>query len=299
VRVGVLILPAAPWRESARWWRMADELGFAHAWVHDHLAWRDLPNGTWFAAVPTLAAAAGVTSKVLLGTLVCTPNYRHPVTLAKEAIALDDLSNGRMVLGLGAGGDGFDAQVLGQPRQDRTSRVSRFAEFTDLIDRLLQQEITDFDGAYYQARQARMVPGCRQRPRMPLAVAAPSSRSMQVAARFADIWVTNGVTPEPGRRAAVVDVSIVRAQVEQFREACLAAGRGPEEPARLVYHANRDRSALASVAEFSDLAGAYAEVGVSDLVVPFPRTEPPHMAGLAVLERVASDVLPDLQGLRQ
>lgn len=295
MRVGVLILPAAPWREAAGWWRMVDELGFAHAWVHDHLAWRDLLDRTWFAAVPTLAAAAAVTSRVRLGMLVCTPNFRHPVPLVKEVVALDDLSGGRVTLGLGAGVDGPDARALGDPPVDRATRVTRFAEFTELADLLLRQEVTDFDGAHYRARQARMTPGCRQRPRVPLAIAAPSPRTMRVAARYADVWVTNGVTPAPGLRAAVVDVSTVRAQAQRFTDACLAAGRDPGEPARLVYHGDRRRSALACVSRFADLAGRYSEAGMTDLVVPFPRTEPPHVADMAVLERIAADVLPDLQ----
>lgn len=295
MRVGVLILPAQSWRDSAHWWRMADEMGFDHGWVHDHLAWRDLLDRTWYAALPTLAAAAGVTRRMRLGTLVCTPNYRHPVLLAKEAVALDDLSAGRMVLGLGAGVDGPDARVLGIEVPAPAVRVARFAEFTELTDRLLRQDVTDFEGRFYQAVQARMIPGCRQRPRLPLAIAASAPRTMRIAARHADIWVTNGVSPSPGLRAAIVDRTVLRDQLARFEEACAAVGRDPASPARMVYHGNRSRSALSSVGEFEELAGTYAQLGVTDLVVPFPRTEPPHVADLDVLERVASDVLPALQ----
>jgi alkanesulfonate monooxygenase SsuD/methylene tetrahydromethanopterin reductase-like flavin-dependent oxidoreductase (luciferase family) len=295
VRVGLLILPAQRWRETARLWRTAEDLGFHHAWVHDHITWRDLAGRPWFAAVPTLAAAAAVTSRIRLGTLVCTPNYRHPVPLAQEAVALDDISGGRLVLGLGAGVDGPDSRVLGRPQPGRDTRVARFAEFTALTDRLLRQDVTDFDGEHYRADRAWMTPGSTQRPRVPLAVAAPSARTMRVAARHADTWITNGRTPEPGLRAAVVDVKTVREQSERFTDACLAEGRDPAEPARLVFHADRTRSALASADEFAELAVAYAEAGLSDLVVPYPRTEPPHVADPAVLERIAADVLPALQ----
>jgi alkanesulfonate monooxygenase SsuD/methylene tetrahydromethanopterin reductase-like flavin-dependent oxidoreductase (luciferase family) len=298
MRVGVLILPAEPWRTAVRWWRMADELGFAHAWVHDHLSWRDLADRPWFAAMPTLAAAAAVTSRLRLGTLVCTPNYRHPVTLAKEAVALDDLSDGRITLGLGAGVNGADAEVLGAPPVGLAERVSRFAEFTELTDSLLRNDVTDFTGAHYRARQARTTPGCRQRPRLPLAVAASGPRTMRIAARWADVWVTNGVS-RPGARAGVIDAATVRRQVEQFAQACAAVGRDPAEVQRLAYHGDRTRSALSSVAEFADLAGQYAAAGMTDLVVPFPRREPPHVADPAVLERIATDVLPELQGSQE
>lgn len=295
MRVGLLILPAQPWRETAQAWRRAEELGFDHAWVHDHLSWRDLAGTPWFAAVPTLTAAAAVTSTIRLGTLVCTPNYRHPVPLAQEAIALDDISGGRFVLGLGAGVDGPDSRVLGAPQPDARTRVARFAEFTALTDRLLRQDVTDFAGEHYRAERAWMVPGCTQRPRLPLAIAAPSPRTMRVAARHADTWITNGTTPAPGLRAAVADVVAVREQSKRFTDACLAEGRDPAEPGRLVFHANRDSFALSSAARFADLAAAYAEVGVTDLVVPYPRARPPHVADRAVLDRIAADVLPELQ----
>ncbi|MGA4844130.1 LLM class flavin-dependent oxidoreductase [Streptomyces sp. G45] len=295
MRVGVLILPAQSWSESAAHWRAVDAMGFDHAWTHDHIGWRDLLDQTWYAALPTLTAAAAVTSRVRLGTLVCTPNYRHPVTLAKEAVALDDISEGRMILGIGAGVDGPDARVLGEPPLDARTRTARFAEFTELTDRLLRQDVTDFTGRHYRAEAARMIPGCRQRPRLPLAVAATGPRVMRTAARHADIWITNGTSPKPGLRAAVVDTAIVREQLERFDEACAREGRDPAEVDRLVYHGDRTHSALTSADAFAELAGRYAELGVTDLVVPFPRTAPPHQADPAVLERIATDVLPALR----
>jgi len=106
VRFGVIILPDQRWREAARRWRRAEELGFDHAWTYDHLGWRSLVDGPWFDAVPTLTAAATVTSRIRLGTLVASPNFRHPVSFARQLTALDDISDGRVVLDLGAGAVG-------------------------------------------------------------------------------------------------------------------------------------------------------------------------------------------------
>ncbi len=83
VRVGVLILPEHHWSDAAEKWSRAEALGFDHAWTYDHIAWGDLRDSTWFAAVPTLAAAATVTSRIRLGTLVASPNFRHPVPFAR------------------------------------------------------------------------------------------------------------------------------------------------------------------------------------------------------------------------
>ncbi len=91
MRFGVVILPDRRWTEVVRLWRHVEELGFDHACSYDHLSWRSLRDEAWFGAVPTLAAAALATSRVRLGTLVASPNFRHPVPFAKELVTLDRL----------------------------------------------------------------------------------------------------------------------------------------------------------------------------------------------------------------
>ena len=90
-------------------WQRAEALGAHTAWTYDHLTWQELRDGPWLAALPLLAAVATSTETMRLGTLVTSPNFRHPVTLAKEAMTLDRLSEGRLTLGIGAGGRGWDA----------------------------------------------------------------------------------------------------------------------------------------------------------------------------------------------
>src|SRR5580698_5720835 len=114
MRVGLVILPSDRWAEARRQWEWADAVGFSTAWTYDHIRWGGMPDGPWHAAVPVLAAAATATQRIRLGTLVATPNFRHPVALARDALALDDLSEGRLDLGLGPGSLGFDASALGQ-----------------------------------------------------------------------------------------------------------------------------------------------------------------------------------------
>jgi alkanesulfonate monooxygenase SsuD/methylene tetrahydromethanopterin reductase-like flavin-dependent oxidoreductase (luciferase family) len=178
VRFGILILPEDRWSIARERWIAAEQLGFDHAWTYDHLTWRSLRDGPWFAAVPTLAAAAGVTEHIRLGTLVASPNFRHPVPFAKELMSLDDVSNGRIILGIGAGGEGWDATALGQSVWTRAERTERFEEFIRLLDQLLVQRETSYKGRFYSAVEARAIPGCIQRPRLPFAVAASGPRSM-------------------------------------------------------------------------------------------------------------------------
>jgi len=106
VRHGIVILPQQPWAEAKHQWIRAEELGFDHAWTYDHLSWKSLADETWHATVPTLTAAASVTSRIGLGTFVASPNFRHPVAFAKELATLDDVSSGRFLLSVGSVGSG-------------------------------------------------------------------------------------------------------------------------------------------------------------------------------------------------
>src|SRR5258708_36228210 len=134
----MVMLADERWKQGARRWQQAEAYGFNHAWTYDHLGWRSLVDRPWFDAVPTLTAAATVTSRIALGTFVASPNFRHPVSFARQLTALDDISSGRMVLGLGAGsgGSSFDARVLGGPELSPRERPHRFGEFAGLLDLL-------------------------------------------------------------------------------------------------------------------------------------------------------------------
>ena len=169
-------------------WCAAEALGFDHVWTYDHLTWRMLRDGPWFGAIPTLTAAALATSRIRLGTLVASPNFRHPVPFAKELMTLDDIAAGRLTLGIGAGGLGWDATALGQQTWSAHERADRFEEFVTLLDQLLSQPATSHAGRYYSADEARALPGCVQQPRIPFAIAAAGPRGMRLAARFASTW---------------------------------------------------------------------------------------------------------------
>src|SRR6266508_6349715 len=191
MRFGVLILPDAPWRTARQRWQSAERMGFDHAWTYDHLTWRSLQDSPWFAAMPTLVAAAVATTHLRLGTLVASPTFRHPVTFAKELMTLDDISDGRITAGIGAGGDGFDATALRTVAWSRRERAERFEEFVAMLDRLLAEPATSYEGRYYLASEARAIPGCRQLPRLPFAIAATGPRALGVAARYGGTWIAS------------------------------------------------------------------------------------------------------------
>jgi alkanesulfonate monooxygenase SsuD/methylene tetrahydromethanopterin reductase-like flavin-dependent oxidoreductase (luciferase family) len=281
MRVSVVMWPTESWPAAGERWRRAEELGFETAWVYDHVAWRG--TTPWFDAYTTLAAAAAVTSRVRLGTLVTSPNFRHPVPTAHAARTVDDISGGRLTLGIGAGGTArtSDAGILGGPDWSPRERADRFAEWTGLLDRLLRGPETTVEGVHYSAREVVTAPGCVQRPRPPFAIAAAGPRGMRLAARHGALWVTTAA-PEGA-------FDVVRRQSAALDEACAAEGRDPAGLRRLLLTGFTGEPWLESVAAFDDLAGRYAALGVTDVAVHWPRPGTAWAADLGVFEAIARE----------
>ncbi len=290
MRFGIVILPDQRWQQGARRWQQAEAYGFDHAWTYDHLGWRSLVDGPWFDAVPTLTAAATVTSRIALGTLVASPNFRHPVSFARQLTALDDVSGGRMLLGLGAGAGGtsFDAKVLGGPDLSPRDRADRFAEFTELLDILLRHDRVSWAGRYYQAVDARNLPGCVQQPRIPFVVAANGKRSLALAVRLGDGgWVTTGIPSDDLASwwAAVGELG------RRYEDALAEARRGARQPRRYLSLDASGVYALSSADCFADAVGRAGELGFTDVVTHWPRADGPYAGQESVLESVAAEIV--------
>jgi alkanesulfonate monooxygenase SsuD/methylene tetrahydromethanopterin reductase-like flavin-dependent oxidoreductase (luciferase family) len=317
VRIGIVLLPQDRWSVAREKWQRAEAYGFDHAWTYDHLAWRSLADEPWFATVPLLAAAGAVTERIGLGTWVASPNFRHPVPFAKDVMGLDDVTGGRFVLGLGGGGEGVDASVLG-PAPSRGERTRRFAEFVGLLDGLLTHPVTEHAGEFYEAHGARMIPGTVARPRVPFVIAANGPRAMALAARYGQGWATYGPT--------FIDETLAggtRALAQERWWAGLAdLVRGFDDA--LAAHADRaaqtDAGARADLADdappvrrYLSLDGApvysmesadvlvegverAVALGFTDVVVHWPRADGIYAGLESVLEEVASR-LPGLHAL--
>jgi alkanesulfonate monooxygenase SsuD/methylene tetrahydromethanopterin reductase-like flavin-dependent oxidoreductase (luciferase family) len=283
VRVSLVILPEARWAVARQWWRLAEELGFHTAWTYDHLTWRSFQNEEWFGATTTLAAAAGETKRIRIGPLVASPNFRHPVTFAKEVMGLDDLSNGRFTLGLGSGGTGFDAVALGATPWSMGERTRRFHEFTYQLDTLLSHPTAELAGAHYSAVEARNIPGCIQSPRVPFVISAYGAKGMALTANQGQGWVTTGGD------SGLVGVA---EQVRLLDSACNAAGRIPDTLDRhYLTGFSTDEPWLQSIEAFTDLAGRATELGITDVVLHRPRSTEPFLGATSVLEEIAARFL--------
>jgi alkanesulfonate monooxygenase SsuD/methylene tetrahydromethanopterin reductase-like flavin-dependent oxidoreductase (luciferase family) len=295
MRVGVLLLPTDPWAETVERVRRLEALGYDHVWTYDHLSWRRYRDRAWYAAIPWLTGLAGATERVRLGTLVASPNFRHPVTLAKEAMTLDHVSAGRLTLGLGAGGAGFDATVLGGSPLSPGERAGRLEEFVEVLDRLLREPAVSHRGRHYTVDEARMLPGCVQRPRVPLAIAAGGRRTLALAARYADAWITYG-DPEYRDTSPAGAERAVRSQAARLEDECAAIGRDPGELGRVYLIGNTDERPLASVQAFVDFAGRYRALGFTDLVFHHPRPDDPVWTEPEeIVEKIAVDALAGLR----
>lgn len=293
MRLGVVVLPEFPWTEARPIWRDVETMGFAHGWTYDHLSWRDLREGPWFGAVPFLTAAALATDRLRLGPLVSSPNFRHPVALARDVIGLDDISAGRLELGIGAGGQGWDAAVLGQAALSPAERVNRYGEFVEVLDRLLVERALDYRGEFYAAEEARAHPGCRQEPRVPFVLAGSGRRAMEIVARFGQTWVTTGAAGSNVQLGTTEGSTAVAAQVRMLEESCHRLGRDPADLSRMVLLGPVLEQGLGSAQQFADTLGAYEAVGVTDVVVHWPRPSEPYRAERSRFEAAVLPRLPE------
>ncbi len=166
-----------------------EDTEFDTAWIGDTLGdWRQREAPLLDSWV-TLGALASETEDLELGMLVTNLAWRDPVQVARFAMSVDQLSNGRFVLGLGCGQ--VDDQLMeGRAVYDMPNkeRVDRLEEGTQVIDRLLRGDVSDFSGQFTSYENAAMAPGCVQSPRLPLTVAGNGPRITKVAARLADTW---------------------------------------------------------------------------------------------------------------
>ena len=295
LRFQVLILPNAPWAEVMSRFRHVEDLGFDLATTADHFVDWNNPAVPWLEAWTVLAAAARETTRIRLATYVSQIPLRHPAMLARQALTVDHISSGRLEVGLGTGlsiDPAYD--MIGIPNWEPKERVARFAEYVEIVDRLLSNEKSSFEGRYYRVKDAAMNPRPVQRPRPPIVIAALGPVMLRLAARHADNWNTLSFAPSFDRQLAETSERIGR-----IDDACAAIGRDPAslrrsylmfDPAsratggRIAYYESEDL--------FVDMVGRIRELGVSELGLYFPILSAQRPA----FEKIARDVIPRMKG---
>lgn len=234
--------------------------------------------------VPLLSAASTVTSRISLGPLVTSANFRHPLLLAKDLITLDDVSGGRLIIGVGAGGQGFDASVFGDAPWSSAERHERFKEFTSTLDQLLHEPQSTIAGTYYPIVESRQIPGPLQQPRPPLFVSALGAKGISFAARIGDGWISVGGLPGwSGTTEAAV-----REQCVQLDEALAMNGRTSNFE-RIFLDGQNDESPTSSFERFIDWAERYRALGFSELVLHYPVVDSIFDYDQSLFERIATE----------
>ena len=229
-----------------------------------------------------------MTSTIGLGTFVSSPNFRHPVPFAKEVATLDDVAGGRVLLGIGSGGTGFDATVLGQPLLTPGQRHARFAEFVDQLDELLRFESPGSGGItrageWFDAVGARMVGTPAQLPRLPFVIAANGPKGLGVVVRHAAAWVSTGPEGVTGDEWW----SAVAGLVARLDDSAAAAGRDPGSIDRHLSIDSGGLYSLSSVAAFEDTVARATALGFTDVIAHWPRAEGVYAGSEDVLREVA------------
>jgi alkanesulfonate monooxygenase SsuD/methylene tetrahydromethanopterin reductase-like flavin-dependent oxidoreductase (luciferase family) len=212
------------WNAQKEMARLAEDAGFDSLWLPDHMfgVWDGKTVGAW-ECWSMLSAVAAVTERVALGTLVLATSFREPALLAKMADTVDEISGGRLILGLGAGWFEAEYRAFGFPYDHR---ASRFEEAFTIIRTLLREGKIDFDGTYYQARDCELLPRGPRPHGMPFMIGTRGPRMMRLTAQHAEMWnawvVSKSNTPSEALAKLNADLDA----------ACHDVGRDPATLAR-------------------------------------------------------------------
>ena len=260
-------------------WREADATpAFEHAWLFDHFApIKSDVDGPCLEGWTVLTALATQTSRLRLGLMVVGNTYRHPAVLAKTAATVDIVSGGRLDLGLGAGWNEYEHESMGIPLYPPGERIRRFGEACEIIKLLYTQPTTDFDGRYYQLKEARCEPKPLQRPWPPFVLGGGGEKlTLRIVAEHADVWnFAGGPVEEFSRKVGIL------------HEHCAAVGRNPAE----ITLSMQLRLDYADLPEATREIQRFVDAGATHLVLYLP---PPFPAG--IVQRLADEVVAQVHG---
>jgi alkanesulfonate monooxygenase SsuD/methylene tetrahydromethanopterin reductase-like flavin-dependent oxidoreductase (luciferase family) len=290
---GVLTFQALPYQELLGDAHFAERIGLDSVWLADQAVPDSL---SILEAWTALAALAADTHRIRIGTLITNVAMRNPMMLARQALTVDQVSRGRVDVGIGAGYYEDDHRWLGIDYLDGVGRVQRLTEVAEVLDRALRGERVTYYGAYVQLDDApSLLPV--QLPRPPLWIAVHGAKSLTVAARLA-----NGAA-SVGDEGVGLDQTLprFRERMKRLDEICVAQGRDPRSVRRCYLAGFAEEPVFSSNESAADFIGSFAEAGATDFVFGLAnQTQPAFEAGVRSgqfatrekLEGVVSEVLP-------
>lgn len=295
LRFYVLVLPNLPWPKLVDRFRRVEELGFDLAGFADHFVDWSNPQNHWYELATWLAGIAQATSRIRLLTTVAQIPLRDPATLANQARTVDHISNGRLEVGLGIGVKGLDPsyRMMGIPDWSNKERVERLGEYLEVLDLLLRQEETSYEGSYYRIDGAVMSPLPIQKPRPPIMVAAMGPKMLRTTAQHADIWNSMSFAED-----FETQLEETRQRAARMDQLCAEFERDPQSLTR-SYHmydptSRKSGGAMAyyeSQAAFEDMVNRVLELGMSDVGLYYPSLPEQE----ATFERIATETIPKMK----
>jgi len=294
VQFQILTLPGRPWADYREQVLHVEALGFDIAAVPDHFCDWANPPAPWLECWTLMAALAVETSSVRLSTNVSQIPLRNPGVLAHQAVTVDHISGGRVELGIGTGLT-IDpgTEMVGLPNWSNGERASRFGEYIELLGLLVSQELTSYEGEYYNADEAVMNPCSLQSPRLPVIAAALGPRMMRHTARFADGWNTMSFAADFGDQ--LVELS---ARNKQMDDLCADVGRDPASLRRSVNLFDGEaRAAGGRLRVYDDadllvdMISGLHEAGYREFGLYYPSDS----SQIEAFERIANEIIPTLR----
>lgn len=280
--------------------RLTDDLGWFSFWFADHYMGNsgstELVPGDVHEAWSILPAVAAVTSSIRLGPLVAPTSVHHPALLANRAATIDHLSNGRMVLGLGAGWQINEHHAYGIDLEEPGPRVSRFEESIQIVRSLLDNERTSFDGTFYSFTDAPCDPKPVQES-LPILVGTGGPRMCRITARHAQEWNTWGA-PEmaTGRRstytASCEAVDVDPGSLHTSVQAMFFLTEDQDQIDKIMSGDTAERSVAGSIDHIVETIGEYVELGFDEVIVPDFTLGKTREERFDAYQRFTSEVVP-------
>ncbi len=297
LRFQVEILPDLEWPALLERFRHVEALGFDLAGTGDQFVDSMNPSRPWFDLWALLAGVAQATHRIRIAPCVAQIPMRDPATLARQVLTVDHISNGRVEVGLGLGRPVAPSyRMMGIPNWDNAERADRFREYVEIVDRMLANEQTTYEGRYYRVEGA-TVHRSVQSPRPPITIAAMGPRMMRYAATYADTW--NTMSFSAGFEDQLAEVADRMSRMAGY---CEAVGRDPETLRRsyLMFDANARQSGghisyYDSPQAFADMVDRLLDLGFTEFGLYYPAL----LSQRPVFETIANDVIPALRESRK
>jgi alkanesulfonate monooxygenase SsuD/methylene tetrahydromethanopterin reductase-like flavin-dependent oxidoreductase (luciferase family) len=293
LRFGVLTFQALPYSELRSDVQFVESIGLDGAWLADQAVPDRL---SILEAWTALAALAADTTRIRLGTLITNAAIRNAMLLARQALTVDQISGGRVDVGVGAGYYEDDHRWLGIDYLDAKGRVQRLTEVVEVLDKALRGERVTYAGMHVRLDDAPSLKPV-QFPRPPIWIAVHGPKSLSLAARLAD------AAAAVGDEGKFIDETLptFRERMKRLDEICAEQGRDPRSLRRCYLAGFAEEPLFASDESVSDFIGRFAEAGATDLVFTLANPAQPafetgarsgQFATREKLERLAADVLP-------